>query len=107
MIVGFIILFLISLAAFTISIRSFMEKGFLFNNEYIYATDTERAKIDKKPYYKQSAVVFLLIGSIILLNAINLFFQKNWIFGIVIVIIFTTIIYAVVSSILIQKHKNK
>ena len=34
MIVGAIILFLIALFSFVMSIRSFMEKGFLFNNAY-------------------------------------------------------------------------
>ena len=43
-----------------VSIRSFQNKGFLFNNAYIYASKKERGKMDKKPYYRQSAIVFLI-----------------------------------------------
>ncbi len=32
-----------------LGIRSFMERGFLLNNAYIYATKEERKTMDKKP----------------------------------------------------------
>ena len=54
------ILFGISFFAFVMSVRSFAEKGFLFNNAYIYATKQEREKINKKPHYRQSAIVFFV-----------------------------------------------
>ena len=44
-----------------LGIRSFMERGFLLNNAYIYATKEERKTMDKKPYYRQSAVAFCLL----------------------------------------------
>ena len=100
-----IILFAISIFAFIMSIRSFMEKGFLFNNAYIYASKQEREKMDKKPYYRQSSIVFLLLGLIFLLNALATFFKANWIFYIVVVVVIITIIYAVVSSIKIEKKQ--
>ena len=37
-----IVLFIVSLGAFLVSVRSFMQKGFMFNNAYIYATKEER-----------------------------------------------------------------
>ena len=43
-----IILFLLAGASFFISVRSFMEKGFLFNNAYIYASKEQREKMNKK-----------------------------------------------------------
>jgi hypothetical protein len=75
-----IILFAISFFAFVLSVRSFMEKGFLFNNAYIYASKQEREKMNKKPHYRQSAIVFLLIGLIFLLNALAVLIKANWIF---------------------------
>ena len=47
------ILFAISIFLFFMSVRSFMEKGFLFNNAYIYASKEEREKMNKKPHYHQ------------------------------------------------------
>jgi hypothetical protein len=95
------IIFLIALIALWLSIRSFMEKGFLFNNAYIYASKEEREKMNKKPYYRQSAIVFLLLGLIFLLNALATLLKVNWIFYIVVAVIIITIIYAIVSSITI------
>ena len=100
------ILFAISIFLFFMSVRSFMKKGFLFNNAYIYASKEEREKINKKPYYHQSAIVFLLIAFIFLLNAIAVFFKVNWIFYIVVAVVIVALIYAVVSSIIIEKNNK-
>ena len=37
-----------------LSIRHFMERGFLLNNAYIYATKEQRKTMDKKPIHKVS-----------------------------------------------------
>ena len=99
------ILFLISGLAFFMCIRSFREKGFLFNNAYLYASEQERESMDKKPHYRQSAVVFLLIGIIFLLNGLAVIFSINWMIYIVITIIVITLIYAIASSVAIEKRK--
>ena len=45
--------FVMSAAALIISIRSFLEKGFLLNNAYIYASKQEKMRMDKSPHYRQ------------------------------------------------------
>ena len=100
------ILFAISIFLFFMSVRSFMEKGFLFNNAYIYASKQEREKMNKKPHYRQSAIVFLLIGLIFLLNALAVLIKANWIFYIAIAVVIITFIYAVASSIAIEKNNK-
>ena len=100
------ILFAISIFLFFMSVRSFMKKGFLFNNAYIYASKEEREKMNKKPHYHQSAIVFLLIGLIFLLNAIAVLLKVNWIFYIVAAVVIVTLIYAIVSSITIEKNNK-
>lgn len=100
------ILFAISVFAIFMSVRSFMEKGFLFNNTYIYASKKEREKINKKPYYRQSAIAFLLIGLIFFLNAMAVLLGSDWLFYIVIAVAIAAVIYAIASSIVIEK-KNK
>ncbi|MBQ8802861.1 MAG: DUF3784 domain-containing protein [Tyzzerella sp.] len=94
-----ILIFIIAIIAFVISVRSYQEKGFLFNNAYLYASKEERETMDKKPHYRQSAIVFFMIGIIFLLNAINVFLKKDWVFYLVLLVSVITIFYAIVSSI--------
>ncbi|MPW26955.1 DUF3784 domain-containing protein [Alkalibaculum sp. M08DMB] len=101
-----IILFILSMGAFVISFFSFKEKGFLFNNAYIYASKKERNSMNKKPHYRQSAIVFLFISIIFLLNAIEVLLDSGWIFYIVLAVMAVTIIYAIVSSIFMETKKK-
>ena len=100
------ILFAVSIFLFFLSVRSFMEKGFLFNNAYIYASEQERENMNKKQHYRQSAIVFLLLGVVFLLNALAVLLKVNWIFYIGIGVIVVTLIYAIVSSIVIEREKK-
>lgn len=102
-----VILFLIAAFAFFMSALSFMERGILFNNAYIYASKEEREAMNKKPHYRQSAIVFLLIASIFLLNGISVLFNIDWIFYIVIGVVLTTLAYAIISSIKIENDSKK
>ena len=107
MIAASIILFAISASAFVMSGLSFMERGFLFNNAYIYASKEMREKMDKKPHYRQSAIVFLLIGLIFLLNGFSVIFETKWIFYAVIAVVVIAMVYAIVSSVMIEKNKKR
>ena len=79
----------LAIVAFIISFFSFREKGFLFNNAYLYASKEERATMDKKPHYRQSAVIFLMIGIIFLLNAMSSFWTNSWFSYMAIVVAFS------------------
>ena len=101
------ILFAVSVFLFFMSARSFMEKGFLFNNAYIYASKQEREKMNKKPYYRQSAIVFLLLGLLFLLIALAVLLEANWICYLGIALVIITLIYAIVSSVIIEKNNKQ
>mgnify|MGYP000306452257 CR=1 FL=1 len=45
--IGIIINFVLMVFCVFISARQFAEKGFLFNNAYLFATKDERAKMEK------------------------------------------------------------
>ena len=100
------ILFLLSAGSFSISGLSFKEKGFLFHNANIFALKKERKTMYKKPYYRQSAIVFALIGVLFLVNAIEVISHSGWLFYVVLAVIMILIIYAVASSIMIEKKKK-
>ena len=106
-IIGAAVCVLISSAAVFISIRSFKGKGFLFNNAYIWASKQEREEMDKNPYYRQSAIAFLLIALIFLCIAVEFILKSNWLLSITIILSVTVIVYAIVSSIKIEKRINR
>lgn len=83
-----------------------MEKGFLFNNAYIYASKEERERMDKKPHYRQTAVVLLCIGVVFLLNGIDVLLKTDWILYALIAVLVFAVIYGIVSSILIERKKK-
>ena len=91
-------LFVIAAVAFFLSIRSFREKGFLLNNTYLYASPEARKTMDKKPLYRQTAIVFLLIGCVFLLNGISLLLGKDLISYAAVALVVVTMVYAVASS---------
>lgn len=99
-------LFLVSIGTFVMSVRSFMERGFLFNNAYIYASKEEREKMDKKPHYRQSAIVFLLLGVSFLLLGIMTLTDALWLLYVVLGIAALTIIYALVSGVRMENKKD-
>ena len=90
--------FVIAAVAFFLSIRSFREKGFLMNNTYLYASPEARKTMDKKPLYRQTAIVFLLIGCVFLLNGISMLLGKDWISYAAVALVVVTMVYAVASS---------
>ncbi len=87
-----------------LGIRSFMERGFLLNNAYIYATKEERKTMDKKPYYRQSAVAFCLLSAMFVIIGLSVLFQNDTIMLLVIPFAVAVVLYAVVSSVL--QHKR-
>ena len=105
-IIGAIVLGLIAIACFVGSYFQFKGKGFLFNNAYIYASKEERERMNKTPHYKQSGTVLVMVGIIFLLNAVDMLIKTGWIFYIVIAITLCALIYAIVSSILIERKKG-
>ena len=105
-IISGIVCSILAIGAFVVSFRSFKEKGFLFNNAYLYASKEERATMDKKPHYRQSAIVFLMIGIIFLLNAMSSLWTNSWFSYMAIVFALIAIIYAIVSSVMIERHKK-
>jgi hypothetical protein len=104
-IIALSIILLLSAVSFVIAYFQFKEMGFLFNNSYLYASKEERNKMNKKPYYRQSAIAFSAIGIIFVMNATAIFTGWDWLFPIVTAFAIFVIVYAIVSSIIIEKRK--
>ncbi|OON95691.1 MAG: hypothetical protein ATN36_00875 [Epulopiscium sp. Nele67-Bin005] len=87
----------LAIISFVISFRHFMQKGFLINNVYIYATKEDRETMNKSPYYKQSAVSFLIVGIIFLMLGLNI---NMYIINLVTLFL---MVFAIASAIYISK----
>ena len=98
-----ILVFIIAVILFVMSIRSFKNRGFLFNNAYLYASKEERDKMDKKPYYRQTAIVFLLLCFVFIIIGVSIVHHNSKINLLEIPFIAGAIIYAIVSSKRINK----
>ncbi|MDO5061926.1 MAG: DUF3784 domain-containing protein [Peptostreptococcaceae bacterium] len=61
-----------------IAVMQFMEKGFVFNKRYVYATEEERKKMDKKVYYRQAGIEWLLFGSYFILMGLSSQWMLDW-----------------------------
>jgi len=102
--VGGILCFIIAGTCAFISIRHYMEKGFLLNNAYIWASKGERESMDKKPYYRQSAVVFCLLTFVFVVIGMSIVLQNQIIELLEIPLIVVTVVYTIVSAIKIEKN---
>ncbi|MCR5607935.1 MAG: DUF3784 domain-containing protein [Lachnospiraceae bacterium] len=103
-----VILGVAAIVCFIISIRQFNNKGYLLNNQYIFANEEQRRTMDKKPYYKQSGIVFLMISIVELLDAIGIYLEVYMLTNVSIAVVVVTLIYASVSTVAIEKkQKNK
>ena len=100
-----IIMFVLAGILVLLGIRSFSGRGFLLNNAYIYASEEEREKMDKKPYYRQTGIVFCLLSLVFIIIGLSVLLQNYKLELLLIPVVAGTIIYAIVSYVLISKKK--
>ena len=98
-----IVLFSFSFILLVWGILSLFNKGFLFNNAYIYANKKEREEMNKRPYYIQTGIVFILLSIASCLEGFNALLKKDIFFVLFIIIIVVALVFAIVSTIYIDK----
>ena len=102
-----VIIFAVAGILFLLSIMSFLERGFLLNNAYLYASKEERKTMNKKPYYRQSAIVFCALGVCFLVAGLSLVLHQEKLLLLEIPLIVGTIIYVIASTVQINKKVKK
>lgn len=102
-----ILLVVLTAASYLLSLLGFLEIGIIVDDRYVFASREAKKKMDKKPYYRQSGIVFACVGTMFALcllralTGIRLFAYLSY--GIA----FGTMIYAIVSHYTIGKQANK
>ncbi len=102
-IVIMVIVFAIALTALVISVLQFACKGVPLNNTYIYATDTYRVSIYKKPLFIQSGITFLLLAFTFACIGVYVITGVGVLLTAEFILLAITIVYAIISSIIISK----
>ncbi|MDO4712144.1 MAG: DUF3784 domain-containing protein [Peptostreptococcaceae bacterium] len=90
-----------------LSLLQFMEKGIVLNKKYFYATEEERKVIDKKVYYRQAAIEWLLFGSYFILTGSSFQFQIGWLRILAWIALGVVIVYSVRSTYQIRNKAKK
>lgn len=105
-------IFLLGLAAGTLVLGclQLLEKGYLLNNAYLWASREERKRMDeeperKRPHYRQSGVTFLLLALGFLALALYSMTYWTWPYIAFWGFMLLAAIYAVISSIQIERRK--
>jgi hypothetical protein len=105
--IALVIIFSIAGLLLLLSIRSFFERGFLLNNAYLYASEEERKSMNKKPYYKQSAIAFCILSAVFMVIGLSLLLHNDKLFLLEIPLVAGVIIYVIVSTVLINKRTKE
>ncbi len=102
-----ILVFLLAGLLFFLWLRHLLERGYLLNNAWISATEKERASLNKRPYYRQSGIVFCLLGLLFTVIGLSAILQEDRLLWLEAALAVGAVVYAVVSSIRIENRKEK
>ncbi len=94
-----------AILAFGMCLCSLLGKGLLLNNTWLWASEQERKRMNKVPYYRQSGIVFGLLGVVFSLLATETILKTKWLLYIAAAVGVAVLIYAVVSSAVLDKKK--
>ena len=108
-VVGVVIFSILGSIALLISYRQHKEKGFIFNNTWLYASKKERDEMDKRligVLYRVSRNVFFMLGITFFLHVIYIAAEFSWLLYFITAIIIAIIVYAIVGSVQTLRLQN-
>ena len=102
-----VVLFAAAAGLLVLAILHFLERGPLLNNAAIYASREERETMDKKPWYRQSAIVFCLLSAVFVVLGLTIVLGIRQLQLLEIPLFVAVVVYAVVSSVRINRKAGK
>ena len=90
---------LLAMVCFILAVRSFQGKGIPLNNSVLYMSEEERSKMDLRPYYRQSGIVFVLLGMANALLAMGSILSSKALWAGGMIIIALAALYGILSSV--------
>lgn len=92
-----------AIVCLVISVLSFMGRGYLLNNSYIYASQEKRMTTNWRPFYRQTAICFVFLTVFFIVCLVTEITNARWLVRIEIGILVALAIYAIVSRIVLRK----
>lgn len=105
-ITGVLVFVLLASLSFVIAYRQHRQKGFVFTNRWLFASEKERLEMDaqsKKTQYHIARNIFTILGIIFTILAINVLFWATWLFYIIYALAALVIIYSLIKFTVINK----
>ena len=99
-----ILVFALAAACLTLGVLHFTERGVLLNNAWLYASKRERETMDRRPWFRRSAVVFCLLGAVFVVIGLSLVLRNDLLLLIEIPLVIGTAAYAAASTARIRKR---
>lgn len=96
-----------AIVCLAVGIMQLNERGTPLNNAYLYASKEKKQSMNKSPYFKQSGIVFILLAVIFTLLASSIAFRTAWLEYLSLGVCAVAVIYAVVSSVIIEKSVKR
>ena len=100
-----IAVFLLAGVLLFLGIRQLLERGYLLNNAWIYASAKEREAMNKKPYYRQSGIVFCLLGLLFTVIGLSALLHRSGLLWLEAALAVGTVVYAILSTLRISKEE--
>ena len=91
--------FIIAGVCFVAAVLQFLNIGFPINTAYIFSPKIVREAMDKKPYFRQSAIALILIGCAFLFMGLDIMHQESGLYMLLLLAsIAAIVIYLIVSN---------
>lgn len=101
-----IAVFLLAGGLFFLGVRQLLERGYLLNNAWIYASAKQREAMNKKPYYRQSGIVFCLLGLLFTVIGLYVLLQSSSLLWLGAALAVGAVAYAILSTVQINRAEQ-
>ena len=100
-------LFALAGAMLILALRQFGGKGIPLNNAWLYVSEKERETMDKRPYYRQSGIVFSILSALFVMLGLSLMLRSSIFIFFEIILGIAVVVYAIASTVRINRQKKK
>lgn len=98
---------ILMVVSYVLSLLGFLEIGIIIDDHYVFASREKRKTMNKKPYYRQSAIVFLCLGTMFLLYILRILSGVVYFAYLSFAICGIAMIYAIASHYTIRRKASQ
>ena len=99
-----VLLLVLMVGSYLLSLLGFLGIGIIIDDHYVFASREAKKHMDKKPYYRQSGIVFACLGTMFLLCLLGAVTGMRILVFVSYGVAFGAMVYAVVSHYRIRKN---